>query len=93
MIEIELVKKYFELKKIVWVRGPEGSRKPQIVQELFSEMKVEDKQVKWVTAHQFVDMIERGTIRVFSRPFRALVISGFDGLNEEQNERFFRALV
>jgi hypothetical protein len=81
MLEIDIFKQHYFLNRLMWIRGPVGSRKVRTAYQLLKLCGANESDVLELTSPQFIDMWEKPSLRphLFSR--KVLLIK----LNPEKN--------
>ena len=92
MSEIEIFKECFYSGRLLWIRGPAGTRKVRITYELLKKCGVLDAQVAQLDLHSFLKLFERGIPRKLLSRYRVLMVRGVDRGSNRSRERLVHVL-
>jgi hypothetical protein len=92
MLELGVFMKGFNYGRLLWLQGPAGTRKVRITYELLNFCLVKESQVLQMTAHQFVDMLQVGSARLYSETYEVLIVRGFENLPRKKLNSFVESM-
>ncbi len=92
MLEVEIFKECFYSGRLLWIRGPAGTRKVRITYELLKNCNVLDAQVVQLDLSAFLRLFEMGIPRKTLSHYRVLIVRGFDRASRKNWERFLHVL-